>query len=237
MADAARDSKFWYLKHFNFFEGMDEETMKKVDTMSSMSTIKTQQPIYFPAEPSNSIYLLKKGRVKLLRVDEEGNEVIMDVLGPGEIFGELTFGEDSDEDREQSGEMAMALDDCLICTIRNEDFENLLRSFPELNFRITRRIGLRMRKFEERVTDLVFKDVKKRIATFLVKYAEEFGKVKKGVVTIKMHLSHQDIGLLTGAARQTVTTILNDFRSQGILDFSRKSMEIRDYEALQKEAG
>ena len=226
----AEQSKFWYLKNFNMLEGMDEAAMKKMEKMTSMSTVKSQQPIYFPDAPSRSIFFLKQGHVKISRIHSDGREVILDVVGPGEIFGELALIEKD----EQSNEMAQALDDTLVCTMKIEDFESLLKGNPELNMKITKRIGLRLRKFEERVTDLVFKDTKKRIASFLVRYAEDFGKMKQDVVTIKMHLSHQEIALLTGSARQTITTTLNEFRSQGLIDFSRQGITIKQFEKLQR---
>ena len=223
-------TKFWYLKNFNIFEGMDEAAMNDVNKMSSMTTAKVHQPLYFPDEPTRDIFFLKEGHVKISRLSEDGNEVILDVIGPGELFGELSFS-----DREESsGEIAQALDDIVVCTMKRSDFESLLKMKPELNFELTKRIGLRLRKFEERVTDMVFKDVRKRIAGFLVRYAEEFGKIKSGVVSIKMHLSHQEIALLVGAARQTVTTTLNDFRSKGIIDFSRSGFVIKNLPELQK---
>ena len=226
----AEQSKFWYLKNFNILEGMDEAAMKRVEKMTTMSTVKPQQPIYFPDAPSRSIFFLKKGHVKISRIHPDGREVILDVVGPGEIFGELALIEEG----EQSNEMAQALDDALICTMKIEDFESLLKENPELNMRITKRIGLRLRKFEERVTDMVFKDVKKRIASFLVRYAEEFGKMKEGIITIKMHLSHQEIAMLTGSARQTITTTLNELRSQGLIDFSRQGITIKQFDKLQR---
>jgi len=128
------------------------------------------------------------------------------VIGPGEVFGELSLVSEEG----QPNELAQALDEALVCTIRREDFESLLGQHPQLNVKITKRIGLRLRKFEERLTDLVFKDTRKRLATFLVRNAEEFGKMESGAITVKMHLSHQEIALLTDAARQTVTT-----RAQG----------------------
>lgn len=222
-------SKFWYLKHFNMFEGMDDATMERVNRMSSMATIRSHQPIYFPDEPSGSIFFLKEGHVKISRVNSDGNEVILDIIGPGEIFGELSPIEDQDS----RSEMAQALDEVVICAVKREDFENLARMNPSLNFEVTKRIGLRLRKFEERITDLVFKDVKKRIASFLVRFAEELGKIKGGVITIKTHLSHQEIAFLTGAARQTVTTTLNEFRSSGLIDFSREGITIKDFARLQ----
>jgi len=226
----AEKTKFWYLKNINIFEGMDDAAMERVNRMSSMSMAKAHQPIYFPDEPSNTIFFLKEGHVKISRLAEDGNEIILDVLGPGEVFGELSFSI-TDEVR---GELAQALDDVVICTMKKSDFESLLKMKPELNFELTKRIGLRLRKFEERISDMMFKDVRKRIAGFLVRYAEEFGKMKDGVVTIKMHLSHQEIALLVGAARQTITTTLNDFRSEGFIDFSRQEFLIKKFSELKK---
>ncbi|MEK6572045.1 MAG: Crp/Fnr family transcriptional regulator [Bacteroidota bacterium] len=223
-------SKFWYLKHLNIFEGMPEEEMMKVEKMSSISTVKKRQIIFFPEQPSQLIFFLKEGHVKLSRVSEDGREVILDVIGPGELFGELSLLDET----EHRTEIAEALDEVVICAIDKRDFEELLRRSPELNLQITKRMGLRLRKFEERVSDLVFKDVKKRIASFLLRYAEEFGKMKKGIVTISPFLSHQEIAFLTASARQTVTTTLNEMRGQGVIDFSRKGLIINDLPKLQK---
>lgn len=226
----AEKTKFWYLKHFNIFEGLDDETLKDVDKIAAMCTFKTNDQIYFPAEPSHAIFFLKKGHVKISRLSEDGDEIILDVIGPGEVFGELL----SAGDNEERNEMAVAIGEVLICTMHRSDFEKMLRKYPELNFRITKEVGARLRKVEERVTELVFKDVKKRIASFLVRYAEEFGTIKSGIITIKPPLSHQELGFLTGAARQTVTTTLNELRKQGIIDFDRKQITVNDISALKK---
>lgn len=227
----ADKSKFWYLKHFNMFEGMDDGSMKRVDSLSSMHTAKAHQPIYFPDEPTGMIFFLKEGHVKISRVSQDGREVILDVLGPGEIFGEVGISDDETTGR---NEMAQALDEAVVCTMKRQDFESLLKMNPNLNLEVTKRVGLRLRKIEERVTDLLFKDTKKRIASFLVRYAEEFGKMKHGVVTVGNPLTQQEIALLTGSARQTVTSTLNEFRSMGILDFSRTTITISDFAKLKR---
>jgi len=224
----AEKTKFWYLKHFNILESVDKQTMKKLNDLTTMSTIKSQQPIYFPDEPSSSLFFLKEGRVKISRISPEGKEIILDVIGPGELFGELALV-DRKSDRD---ELAVALDDVLICTMRVEDFETMMKENSDLNMRITKWMGLRLRKFEERIPDLMFKDVNKRIVGFLNKYAEDFGKIKGGVITIKPALSHQDIGYLTGCARQTVTSILNKLREERLIDFDRKQLLINDYKKL-----
>jgi CRP/FNR family transcriptional regulator, cyclic AMP receptor protein len=224
----AEKTKFWYLKHFNILESVDKKTMMKLNDMTTMSTVKASQPIYFPDEQSSSIFFLKEGRVKISRISPEGQEVILDIIGPGELFGEIGLV-DPKSDRD---EIAQAMDDVLICTMRVKDFESMMRENSDLNLRVTKWMGLRLRKFEERIPDLMFKDVNRRVVGFLVKYAEEFGRIKDGFVTIRPALSHQDIGYLTGCARQTVTTVLNKLRNDDILDFDRKHFLIKNYHKL-----
>lgn len=231
----SEQTKFWYLKNINVFEGMSDEEMAHIDEMTSMSSVRPNQPISFPGEVSKNIYLLKKGHVKISRVDEDGREMILEIVGPGEMFGELSLLDDGG--RSSTSEVVQSLDEVLICAIRRDVFEMMMRSSPELTFRVTKRIGLRLRRFEERVTDLVFKDVRQRVISFLLGYAEDFGKVRSGVVSIPMHLSHQEIALLTGSARQTVTTILNQLRTEKLIDFSRSGMTLKDMAALERLAG
>lgn len=224
----AEKTKFWYLKQFNYFETMSDDEMKNVERASSMQSIKPHQPIYFPDTPSDAIYFLKEGHVKISRINADGKEIIIDIIGPGEVFGELSVV--SEEDRRS--EIAEALDDIIICAIKKEMFENMMKMNPEMNLQVTKRIGLRLRKIEERVTDLAFKDSRQRIATFLVRHAEEFGKTKGGTISVKMHLTHQEIALLTASSRQTVTTTLNELRSSGIIDFTRNEISIKDFPSL-----
>lgn len=221
-------SKFWYLKNINILDGMDNAQMKVVEKITTMSRLGKHHIIYFPDQPSNNIFFLKEGHVKLYRLHEDGREIILDVLGPGEIFGELGFVEQG-----VRSEAAETLDDTLICTMTMKDFEHLLLHNPEFTLRLTKWIGLRLRRFEEKMSDMVFKDVTKRIISFLVRYAEDFGKMKEGAVHVSSFLSHQEIAYLTAASRQTVTTVLNELKTRRLIEFSRKSLVIRNLDELQ----
>jgi len=224
----AEKTKFWYLKHFNILESVDKPTMMKLNDLTTMSNVKANQPIYFPDEQSSSVFFLKEGRVKISRISPDGQEIILDIIGPGELFGELGLI-DPQSDRD---EIALAMDDVLICTMRVGDLESMMRKNSDLNLKITKWMGLRLRKLEQRIPDLMFRDVNQRIIGFLMRYAEEFGKIKDNIITIKPSLSHQEIGYLTGAARQTVTTVLNQLRNEDMIDFDRKQFFIKDYKRL-----
>lgn len=216
-------SKFWYLENFNLFEGLSMEKMMELDKKLSMSNVNKNEIIYFAEDPSNSIFLLKEGNVKLTRVSEDGKEAIISILKPGEIFGELIItGEANREDT------ATALDDVTICTISKENFENLLIENPELNLRITKLIGLKLQKVERDLESLIFKDSSTRIRNFLIGYADEYGKKIGDEIFIKTNLTHQDIANLTVTSRQTVTTVMNNLKEKKIIDFSRNKIIVRN---------
>jgi CRP/FNR family cyclic AMP-dependent transcriptional regulator len=224
----ADKSKFWYLKNIDIFDGMDDSQMKMVEKMTTMSRVGKHHPIYFPDQPSNNIFFLKEGHVKLYRLHEDGREVILDILGPGEIFGELSV-----LDQGERREAAETLDETLVCSMNMKDFEKMLLHNPLLNLQLTKWVGFRLRRFEEKISDLAFKDVTKRIISFLVRYADDFGKIKEGTVQISSSLSHQEISYLTAASRQTVTTVLNELREKGLIDFTRRTLTIRNLKELQ----
>ena len=164
-------TKFWYLENFNLFKSLDNESMKELSRITSMRNISKNQPIYFPQEPSKSIYFLKKGRVKLTRMSPDGKEMILGLINKGEVFGEMSY---LDEDERK--EFATTLDEVLVCAINKDDFKQFVDHNPELNLRLTKLIGLKMRKYSERIEELVFKDAGQHVISFLLRLADENGK-------------------------------------------------------------
>lgn len=225
------DLKIWYIKHYDFFSGLDTKIKPFVKERTYMCTYQPGETIYVGSE--EKIYLLKEGKVKISRLTKDGNEVIQDLLRPGEIFGTLPLLEHG---KEVDTEYAQAATKTIVCIINRKDFERLVEMHPRLNQKLTRWYGLRMRRFEQRMNDLIFKDVKKRLTGFLVHYATDFGKSKNGIFEVKPLLTHEEIGLLVGAARQTVTSMLNRLRDDGLVEFDRKCWKIKDLKALREMA-
>lgn len=121
------ERRLWYIKNATLFSWLEEEEQMELARRSEMVSCRRNTRLFFAEEPSDNIYLVKEGRVKLTRANSEGKEVILDILGPGEIFGELALaGEDS------RSHNAAALEDALVCIISREDFEDLLKRHPQL---------------------------------------------------------------------------------------------------------
>ena len=224
----ADKSKLWYLENFNIFKSLGKNELETLSRITSMKDVSKNQPIYFAHEPSSSIFFLKKGRVKLTRTSPEGKEMIIALINPGEIFGEMAvIGE------EERVDFAIAIDKSLICSISKNDFSNFVENNPELNLKITRLIGFKLKKYTERIEGLVFKDAAQRVISFILNFAWDNGKRIGNEIFVKPFLTHQDIAELTACSRQTVNSILTDLREQGIINFDRKKLIISEEEKLE----
>ncbi len=225
----ADKSKLWYLENFNLFSNLDQNKMMELNQMISDQNIKGDEPIYFANEPSKTIYFLKTGRVKINKYLTDGSEKIIAIINPGEIFGEMAY-----LDEGQRTDYAVTVEPSLICAINKNDLSSFIEKNPELNLRLTKLLGLKLRSFSERIEDLIFKDADQRVASFILRYAEKNGKKVGDQIFVKPFLKHQNIGELTACSRQTVNYTLTDLRNKGVIDFDRSKLIINNIAELRK---
>jgi len=219
----AEKTKLWYLQNFNLLEGMDKNSMEEFSKMTHMKESTKKDIIYFPDEPSNTIYFLKEGKIKISRITDDGRTTALDLLGPGEIFGEgALLGQDTHTN------MAEAMEDTVVCSISKDMFEKMLEKNPMINRSINKFIGFRMRKIQAHVEDLVFKNAQERIEAFLKRYAKTFGKQMVDGCRVRPFLAHHEIANLTATARQTVNAVLNDLVDEGKIEYTRRYFHVKD---------
>ncbi len=225
----SKKSKLWYLENFNLFENLDSKRMMELDKLITDTEINTNEPVYFENEPSKTIYFLKEGRVKITKYLPDGSEKIIAIITSGEIFGEMAFFDESERH-----DYAVTVEPSRICSINKRDLSNFIEKNPSLNLKMTKVIGLKLKKFSERIEDLIFKDANQRVVSFILRYAEENGKTVGEQIFVKPFLKHQTIGELTACSRQTVNTILTSLRKKGLIDFDRSKLIINDKKKLKE---
>jgi len=226
---SASTNKLWYLKHIRLFEGISSSAMQAMEKITRMEEVKKRQPLYLPGDPSSSVYLLKKGRVKIANSAPSGKEVTFEILEPGEVFGELEVLEDTP--RSTSAE---ALDDTLICVIPRKDFDQYLAMHPHVTVKLTKLIGLRLRKIQSRVEDLVFRDVPARLAHLLLELRKTDGVIDEQGIRLRAKLTHQEMANLIGCSRETVSTIMGQFRDDGLIEADGRSITILNEKGLSR---
>ena len=225
-------NKLWFLKHIRLFDGISPSEMQEMEKITRMEEVKKRQPLYLPGDPSSNVYLLKKGRVKIANTAPNGKEVTFDILEPGEVFGELDVLEDAP--RSTSAE---TLDDAVICVIPRKDFDQYLAMHPTVMFKLTKLIGLRLKKIQSRVEDLVFRDVPARLAHLLVELSKTEGVAEKQGIRLKVKLTHQEMANLIGCSRETVSATLGQFRDEGLLQLDGRTLTILDLKGLSRLLG
>lgn len=222
------ETLLWHLENFNLLKTLSIIDKIKMTKKLRHSVVKKNEYVFFPEDPSSSVYFLKKGRVKLGTYSDDGKEIIKAILGPGEIFGELSLvGEGKRRD------FAMSLDkDVKICALGISDMEEMMEKNSKLGMKVTRLIGSRSQKIERRLESLIFKDARTRIIDFIRDMGEDMGQPIGQEILVKHHLTHQDIANLTATSRQTVTTVLNDLKEQNLIHLERNKFLIRDINKL-----
>ncbi len=216
------------LRGFDLFAGMNEEELKALDRISHMMRVKKGQLVFLPGDPGQSVFLLKTGRVKIARLSREGKEFIVEIVEPGEIFGELSLVAEGPQET-----MAEALEDSLLHIIPRADFEALLRQIPDLCLKVAKLIGLKLKRIESRLEDLVFRDVPGRVATLLLELSREYGIPDSRWVLLRIILSQREIANLIGASREMVNHTLSEFRQRGVIELEGRRLIIRRREVLE----
>lgn len=223
----ADKTKLWYLQNFNLFRELDESTLLEIANVSHMDTTRKREVIYFPEESSNTIYMLKQGKIKISRISPDGQTVTLALIGPGEIFGESAIlGQSTHEN------IAEVVEDATVCAMDKDTFQGLLEKSDALSRRVHVHIGDRMRKVESKIEDLVFKDARQRVVGFLSQYIRSFGKELVDIWEVRPFLTHQDIAELTATSRQTVNAILNELKTEDKIDFSRQFLRVSNLAEL-----
>ncbi len=222
------DRKYWYIKRADLFSTLLPEEVAWLAQRSEMCTFARGAVIYLPSDPSEHVYLLKEGAIKIARLDADGRETILELIAPGEIFGEMSI---LDEDTRST--MAQVLEESLVCSMKKDVFTTFLQAHSDLTFRILKLVGLKRIEIESRFEELAYCSVSQRIASLLVRLARKYGVERGGEIRIRLRLSHRDIAFLVGASRETVTEILNLMKSRAVIGTGFMSIVIRNMEALQ----
>jgi CRP-like cAMP-binding protein len=216
------DLKYWYLRDHKLFWTLSQSQLKQLCIIVGYKKAKKGEIIYLSSSEVPRIFLLKRGNIKIVSLDDQGNENIKEVLQKGDLFGELTL-----ENDQNSSEYAKALtDDVVLCSFLMSDFENLLLQNPTLALSYTKFVGLKMKRFKNNYANLVSKDARTRMITFLKEWAEKEGVVSGDKIIIENYLTQNDIAQIICTSRQTATQLINELEEQKLISYNRKHIVI-----------
>lgn len=208
-------NKVWYLQHNRLFHGVPLKEIEKYAHLFHEQDFKPREIVFSEGDLGDAIYLLKTGHVRLYRLTEDGKELTLAILGPGDVFGELALFEETCRLT-----FAQTLEDSHICAASVEDFTRLMSHKPQLTMMVAGAIARRRSEMETRVAGLAYGSVRTKLIVALRHLVREHGERQAdGKVRIGVHLSHQELGQLIGVTRETCTIELGRLQKAGAISF------------------
>jgi CRP-like cAMP-binding protein len=183
--------------------------------------------IFHKDQVGDALYIIESGTVRIFLPSEGGNELHIDTLGPGAVFGDMAL-----LDGQARSASADAMEDTVTHTLSREEFQRYLSSSPALATALIALLSTRLRHVMQYTETLAFLDVHGRIARTLQDLAKQYGVTTPDGTEIDLDLTQTELARMVGATRERVNRALASFRAQGILDLRGKKIVIRDSKRL-----
>jgi CRP/FNR family cyclic AMP-dependent transcriptional regulator len=223
--------KIWYLKRCPLFERLAPEEAQRLDVRSLARSFRKKEIVYFPDEPGESVLVLARGRVKINAVSPDGRETIFAFIESGELFGELAI-----LDGEPRNEFAEAVEESLVMAVPREELLWLMQRRPDVALHVSKLLGFRVRRIENRLRNLLFRSTRERAVSLLLELLASHGRMDGARWEIRLRLSHHEFANLIGSTRETVTATLGQLQREGLIEIRRRRIAVLDRQRLNAEA-
>lgn len=215
-------------KKLPFFSSLSERELEEsVAPLFQEERFREGEYLFYEGDPSQGLFLLEEGRIKIIKHSTRGKDIILRLLNPEEMFGEVAAF-----DGGPCPASAQALEDTVVLHLSQGDFLMLLERYPSIALRVMEDLGRKLRDAHDLIRALTTETVEKRIATVLLKLAEKLGKPEERGIRLKIHLSRQDLADMAGTTIETAIRVLTKFTKDRLLTKEGKFIIILDRAAL-----
>ena len=213
-------------RNSSVFCKMEHDHIHEIDEEKECVNYKKGQAIFTEGSKPHGLYCVNKGKVKLVKLGEDGKEQILRLIKPGDMMGyrALLSGD-------RYNATAIALEDCGVCYVSKQMFIGVLQKDTNLSMEMMRLLGDDLKKAEEHITHMAQKPVRERMAEALLFIKETYG-LEEDNQTINVTLTREEIANLVGTATETAIRLLSEFKHDGIVELSGKKIKILNHPKL-----
>jgi CRP/FNR family transcriptional regulator, cyclic AMP receptor protein len=207
------------LRTVPLFAGFSEDQLKMLVAAVNRRNVPRGTIVIVEGDPTDSLYLIISGRLKVMMSDAEGKEVILTILGPGEFFGEMGLIDD-----EPRSATVVAIEPCELLYIAKRDFKKCLAENFDMAMAVMRGLVRRLREADRKIGSLALLDVYGRVARLLLDMSENVD----GEKIVTKRLPKQDIAKMIGASREMVSRVMKDLQMGGYIEMRGSNIVLRD---------
>ncbi|MBI4286970.1 MAG: Crp/Fnr family transcriptional regulator [Chloroflexi bacterium] len=209
------------LSMVEIFRDLNKEELQEIHDIVNMVTVRKGRIFYRPEEEAEVLFLLKRGKVLVYTITDEGKRLIIETIGPGMSFGEMPLTAQS-----MHRAFAEAAEDSQVCVLSRGDLERLLIRKPQVAIRIVQSLSQRLEDTQAKLQETTFRNATARLCRSLLRVARDTSELPG--------LTHQELADSTGLSRETVTNILSHLRAHGLVKLGKRKIAILDRAGLQE---
>jgi CRP-like cAMP-binding protein len=219
------------LARAGLFQGVAPEAREALSSALEYGDYSRGESVFTEGEQGDTLYIVLSGKVKVGRRASDGRENMLSVMGPSDMFGELSLFDPGPRTA-----TATVLTDARLASLAHASLRPWITDRPEIAEQLLRVLARRLRRTNDALADLIFTDVPGRVAKALLGLAERFGTQEAEGVRVHHDLTQEELAQLVGASRETVNKALADFASRGWMRVDSRAVTILDADRLARRA-
>jgi len=221
-----------HIKDNTIFSDLTDNQLEPFKNIAITSFHKRKDIVFMEGDSCHGFYIIKSGRIKLIRTSKQGKEQIIKISQPGELLGMEIFYEGKNHTN-----TAIVMDDTELCFIERKNFFMIIEHDPLLARRLIITLSKELNRAYDKIGYMGLLNAKAKLANLLNTLAHEYGKKDNGVVRLTLSLSRLEIAELLGITQETSIRLLKNFKDEGLIDIKRKEIIIKSLDGLKEAAG
>lgn len=219
------------LRQVSLFGELSEEDLEELESIIQERFFRKNEVIFRAQEPGSTLFVLKRGSVKVSAEDQRGKEVILRILKDGDFFGEMSL-----LDGQHRSATVTALEPCQALVLFRDQFLEFIPKHPNVVMKMLTTISRRLRQSNEKIKRLVFADAYEKVASILIDMSEERQIPLAAGAEIPLSLTRKELADLVGLSRETLTRVLSDFQRAGLVRLERRRIAVINPARVRREA-
>ncbi len=201
-----------FLRKSVIFHNLPEQDLRKISLSFEIIDLPMGEVLFYEKEPSNDMYIVLEGKVRASLFDEQGNELVLAELGPGEFIGEMGI-----IDQLPRSATVLAEENTKLAVLRRDIFLKIIQNNPDIALNVIKALVARLRKTDDMVEALAFRNVESRIVKFLIETGKKRGVMEGGKYKVRK-MTHRELASRVGSSREAVTKALKTLVFKNVIE-------------------
>jgi CRP/FNR family transcriptional regulator len=217
------------LKGSKLFGSLEHEELDELEIATRWQKLRRGRVLWLSDQAPASLVMVKQGRIKLYRLSGKGKELVLDILGPEDVFGEMNLVDDN-----PPRALAEALEDSLVAVVPGKALHRCFERRPDFFMRVSHLMAARYQRLEDRLVELAFESTMTRMARLLLRLSHEHGVRDRRGVFIPIKLSQATLGGILGVSREAANMTLSKLRERGVLTLENRHLIVHPQNLMEE---